>query len=67
MLTWALGGITADLGLFAGAWLKSGDEVDPADYPECRACEGEISCPTPGVLRALKKVSGRFYAKRALA
>jgi len=37
-----------DLGLFAGAWLKSSDEFNPADYPECRACEGEIVCAPPG-------------------
>jgi len=36
---------STDLGLFAGAWLKSYDEIDPAAYPECRACEGEVTCP----------------------
>jgi len=34
-----------DLGLFAGAWLKAHDEIDPANYPECRTCQGDIVCP----------------------
>ena len=39
-----------DLGLFAGAWLKWDNEIDPADYPECRACEGEIICIPEGMV-----------------
>jgi len=35
---------SVDLGLFAGTWLKWYYDIDPADYPECRACEGEVIC-----------------------